>query len=81
MALGTLGILLLVNLTAIELHNIRSHPLMDSKQKHTKGPISQEASRELLVAAKRVLFPDGGRDYTDGKEALLKAVNRAEEGA
>ena len=54
---------------------------MDSKQKHTKGPISQEASRELLVAAKRVLFPDGGRDYTDGKEALLKAVNRAEEGA
>jgi len=33
---------------------------------------------ELLAAAKRVIFPDGGRDYIDGKEALAKAILKAD---
>ena len=38
------------------------------------------AAPELLEAAKRVIFPDGGRDYTDGKEALAQAIAKASGG-
>lgn len=36
------------------------------------------AAPDLLAAAKRIIYPDGGRDYPDGQEALARAIAKAE---
>ena len=50
---------------------------MNSKRAKTKNAKLLAAAPELLAAAIRVIFPDGGRDYIDGKESLARAIEKA----
>src|SRR6267142_2936741 len=63
--------------------NIPSDGVLDyvgaNAEKHVRNVVKcVNAHEELISLARRVCFPNGGRDYTDAKEALTELILKME---